>query len=116
VFDLPEELCQARNRARAGRSVGADVVTRQSGQLRRLIDAEVDLVAEGFAAAYRLSSPEDIELAVVVREPIARPGPLAPAIGSVPGTTARSTRTRRSAPTVGSVSEARADGRRGRRA
>jgi protein phosphatase len=116
VFNLPEELCQARNRARAGRSVGADVVTRQAGQLRRLIDAEVDLVAEGFAAAYRLSSPEDVELAVVAREPMARPGPLAPAMGSVPGAAARLTRARRSAPAAGSVSEARVDGRRGRRA
>jgi len=115
VFDLPLELCQSRNRARAGRSVAPDVVTRQAGQLRRMIHPEVDLLAEGFAAAYRLSSPEEVGLAVVAREPMGRYAAAAPATGADPGTAVRPTRVRRAAPAE-LVSEAPAGGRRGRTA
>ena len=73
VFDLPVELCQARNRLRAGRSVAPATVARQAAHLQRMIEADVDLRAEGFAATYRLSDAETVDGAVVVREPMARP-------------------------------------------
>jgi protein phosphatase len=63
VFDLPEELCQQRNRMR-GRVVPASAVRRHSLRLRGSL---CRLPAEGFAAAYVLGTPEEVDRVRVVR-------------------------------------------------
>lgn len=68
VFDLPEELCQERNRRRRGRVVDAAVVHRQAEHLARSLADPDGLRAQGFADVHRLASPELIERLRVVRE------------------------------------------------
>jgi protein phosphatase len=67
VFNLPEQLCQERNRQRPERAFGAHVVRNQSQQLRRSLR---HLEREGFSHVFVLSSPEEVEAAVVQRQPI----------------------------------------------
>ncbi len=67
VFDLPEALCDERNRLRPDRVVGPDVIRRQAEALRRSLPG---LPGEGFSRVFVLSSPEEIETAVVRREPL----------------------------------------------
>ena len=67
VFDLPEKLCQERNRSRPDRDFGPHVIRQQSRQLRnalRLLDRE------GFRHVHMLRSPEEIDAAEIVREPL----------------------------------------------
>lgn len=67
VFDLPEKLCQERNRCRPDRDFGPHVIRQQSRQLRnalRLLDRE------GFRHVHMLRSPEEIDAAEIVREPL----------------------------------------------
>lgn len=67
VFDLPEKLCQERNRNRPDRDFGPHVIRQQSRQLRnalRLLDRE------GFRHIYVLHSPEEVDAAEIVREPL----------------------------------------------
>lgn len=64
VFDLPEDLCIERNRARPERDPGAAVVRRQYAQMHDTLDG---LTEEGFAPIYTLHSPEEVEGAEVVR-------------------------------------------------
>jgi protein phosphatase len=66
VFNLPERLCQDRNRGRPDRDFGAHVIRRQSEQLRRSLKY---LSKEGFRHVAVLRSPEDVEAAVVERQP-----------------------------------------------
>ena len=70
TFDLPLDLCLARNAARS-RSVRAAVIRRQHDELRRGLD-RLDL--EGFTAVYVLRNQAEIEGAVVEIEkgPVAR--------------------------------------------
>ncbi len=67
VFDLPERLCQERNRARADRDFGPHVVRQQCQQLRRSLRG---LKREGFSHVFTLSSPEEVEAATVERQPL----------------------------------------------
>lgn len=67
VLNLPAELCQERNRDRAERSFGPHVVRGQCQQLRRSLKR---LGREGFRHVHVLSSPEEIEAAVVERQPL----------------------------------------------
>jgi protein phosphatase len=67
VFDLPEELCQERNRQRVERTVGPRVVSTQWSQMRQLPGR---LQAEGFRPVHVLSSPEEIDAAVIERQPL----------------------------------------------
>lgn len=67
VFDLPEELCIQRNRERAVRDLGAEVVHRQVGQMKRSLKG---LAEEGFGQVYILDSPAAVESATVVRQHI----------------------------------------------
>ena len=67
VFNLPEQLCQERNRQRPERAFGAHVVRHQSQQLRRSLR---HLEREGFSHVFVLSSPAEVEAAVVQRQPI----------------------------------------------
>src|SRR5256714_127237 len=66
VFNLPERLCHDRNRGRLDRDFGAHVIRRQSEQLRRSLKY---LSKEGFRHVAVLRSPEDVEAAVVERQP-----------------------------------------------
>jgi protein phosphatase len=63
VFDLPEELCQERNRLR-GRVVPASVVHRSALRLRGSLCRLRD---EGFAAVYVLGTPDELDRARIVR-------------------------------------------------
>ncbi|MBI3972210.1 MAG: AAA family ATPase [Chloroflexi bacterium] len=64
VFDLPESVCQERSRARPDRDFGPHVIRRQAQQLRRSLRG---LQREGFRQVYVLSSPEEVDAALVER-------------------------------------------------
>ena len=67
VFDLPEKLCHERNRNRADRDFGPHVIRQQSQQLRRSLRG---LEREGFRRVHVLRSPEEVDVAEIVREPL----------------------------------------------
>jgi protein phosphatase len=67
VLNLPAELCHERNRDRPERAFGQHVVRGQCQQLRRSLKR---LAREGFRHVHVLSSPEEIEAAVVERQPL----------------------------------------------
>ena len=67
VLDLPERVCQERNRARADREFGPHVVRNQVRQLRQSLHG---LQKEGFRHVFILGSPEEIDGASVVRKPL----------------------------------------------
>ena len=58
VLNLPEELCQARNRLRPGRVVDAAVIADQARQLACSLDG---LASEGFQRVYVLSTPSEVD-------------------------------------------------------
>jgi len=67
VFDLPERVCQDRNKDRPDRSFGPHVVRNQQNQLRRSMR---NLQREGFRHVFVLKSVEDVDAAVVERQPL----------------------------------------------
>src|SRR5438034_978312 len=67
VFNLPEKLCQERNRQRPDRNFGSHVIRQQRQDLRRSLRG---LEGEGFRQVFVLSSPEEVETAVVERRPM----------------------------------------------
>jgi protein phosphatase len=67
VLDLPERVCQERNRGRADRAFGPHVIRRQSDDLRRSLRG---LEREGFRQVAVLRTPEDMDAAVVERVPL----------------------------------------------
>jgi len=67
VLDLPEAVCQERNRHRADRDFGAHVVRGQRAQLRRSLKG---LQREGFRRVWVLRTPEDVAAAEVARAPL----------------------------------------------
>lgn len=67
VFNLPEELCQERNRQRSDRNFGAHVVRNHIQQLRRSLRG---LEREGFRKVHIFNSPEAMTDVTVVREPL----------------------------------------------
>jgi len=67
VFDLPEKLCHERNRNRPERDFGPHVVRQQSRQLRNALRF---LQREGFRRVHILRSPEEVDAAEIVREPL----------------------------------------------
>lgn len=67
VFNLPEKLCQERNQQRADRDFGPHVVRQQCAQLRRSLRG---LQREGFSNVFILSSPEQVDSAEIVRQPL----------------------------------------------
>ncbi len=72
VFDLPAAVVQARNAARVGRVVPAEVVDEHLRRLRALLDPADPtrmLVAEGFDPVVVLSDPVVIDAVRVVRRP-----------------------------------------------
>jgi polynucleotide kinase-phosphatase len=67
AFDLPGEACVERNRTRAGRVVGPEVVRVQAGQMRHALGR---LREELFHDVYVLATPEEADAAVVERRPL----------------------------------------------
>ncbi len=67
VLNLPERVCQERNRDRADRDFGPHVVRNQSWQLRRSLRG---LRKEGFRHVFVMESPEEVEAAIVERVPL----------------------------------------------
>jgi len=65
VLDLPEKLCAERNAA--GRNLGAHVLRRQRGQLRRGLN---QLKREGFRTVHVLRTPEQVAAATITRTPL----------------------------------------------
>src|SRR5262245_35794048 len=67
VLNMPEKLCQERNRLRDERNFGPHVVRQQHSQLRRSLRG---LAKEGFRHIFVLESPEEVEAATVERVPL----------------------------------------------
>jgi protein phosphatase len=67
VFDLPEKVCQERNRQRSDRNFGPHVIRQQRTQMRRGLR---DLRREGFRHTFVLTSPEEVGAATVTRTPL----------------------------------------------
>jgi protein phosphatase len=67
VFDLPEKLCHERNAARPDRQFGPHVVRNQTQQLRRSMRR---MDQEGLRHIFTLESPDQVDAAVVIREPL----------------------------------------------
>jgi len=67
VLNLPERLCQDRNRARPDRDFGPHVARQHIQQLRRSLKG---LGREGFRHVFVLSSVEEIEAVEITREPL----------------------------------------------
>ncbi|MCC6165235.1 MAG: polynucleotide kinase-phosphatase [Acidobacteria bacterium] len=67
VLDLPERVCHDRNRVRPDRDFGAHVVRNQKSQLRRSIRG---LGREGFRHVHVMTSQDDVEAAVIERQPL----------------------------------------------
>ncbi len=66
VFDLPEGLCQDRNRARPDRQIPAGALHRQIEQMRRGLRG---LQKEGFRYVFTLTSDQQVETAAIERQP-----------------------------------------------
>jgi protein phosphatase len=64
VFDLPERLCQDRNRDRSDRDFGPHVIRNQLRDLRRGLRG---MRKEGFRQVHVLDSPEAVEAATISR-------------------------------------------------
>jgi len=67
VFNLPDRLCQDRNKSRSDRNFGPHVIRQQSQQLRRSIR---NLKREGFRHIFEFSTPEEIDDVVIERQPL----------------------------------------------
>jgi protein phosphatase len=67
VLDMPEAICQERNRLRPDRDFGPHVVRQQRSQLRRSLKG---LQREGFRRVWVLRSPEEVEAVEVRRAPL----------------------------------------------
>ena len=66
VLNVPERVCQERNRSRPDRNFGPHVVRQQSRQMRRSLRG---LKKEGFRHVHVLS-PDEIESAELERQPL----------------------------------------------
>jgi protein phosphatase len=67
AFDLPESVCQERNRSRPDRAFGPHVIRQQRQQLRRSLRG---LQREGFRKVFVLTSLDEVEAATVERQPL----------------------------------------------
>src|SRR5262249_33026331 len=67
VFDLPEQLCNERNRSRTDRDWNPYLAGSQRQQFLRGMK---DLETEGLRAVYRLTSVDEVAASTVVREPL----------------------------------------------
>ena len=67
VIDTPESVCIERNKARPDRQFGAQVVRNHVQLLRKSLRG---LAREGFRVVHKLSDPEFMATAEVIREPL----------------------------------------------
>lgn len=67
VFDLPEKLCEERNKGRSDREFGLHVIHQQHRQLQRSLK---NLKKEGFRHIFVFNTPEEVEDASVERQPL----------------------------------------------
>ena len=67
VLDLPERVCHERNRSRPDRDFGPHVIRNQRSQLHRSLRG---LGREGFRHVHVLKSQEEVEAAVIERQPL----------------------------------------------
>ena len=67
VLDLPERVCHERNRSRADRGFGPHVIRNQRSQLHRSLRG---LGREGFRHVHVLKTQEELDAAVVQRQPL----------------------------------------------
>ena len=67
VLDLPERVCHERNRSRADRNFGPHVIRNQKSQLRRSLRG---LGREGFRHVHVLKSQDEVDAAVIERQPL----------------------------------------------
>src|SRR5262245_32408246 len=67
ALDVPARICHERNASRPDRQFGPHVVRRQTSALRRSLRG---LGREGFRYVYVLQSPEEVDAAGIVREPL----------------------------------------------
>jgi polynucleotide kinase-phosphatase len=67
VLDMPEGICQERNRTRPDRDFGPHVIRRQKDQLRRSIRG---LEREGFRHVFTLKTPEEVAAVTIERQPL----------------------------------------------
>jgi protein phosphatase len=67
VLNLPERLCHERNQDRPDRNFGPHVIRNQREDLRRSLRG---LEREGFRHIFTLSTPEEVDAAAIVREPL----------------------------------------------
>ena len=67
VFDLPEKLCQERNKTRGERDFGPHVIRQQRQQLQKSLR---NLKREGFRHIFTLATPEDVDAATIARQPL----------------------------------------------
>jgi protein phosphatase len=67
AFNLPPEVCQAHDQARADRQVGPAVIRSHSEQFQRAL-AAVD--REGFRQVFVLRTPEEAAATIVERQPL----------------------------------------------
>jgi protein phosphatase len=65
VFNLPEQLCQERNRQRPERPFGRHVVRLQTQQLHQSLRG---LQREGFRYVYTFKTPEEVEAVTIERQ------------------------------------------------
>ena len=67
VFDLSEQVCNERNRARTDRDWNPYLASTQRQQFLRGME---ELQKEGFRSVYRLGSVKEVDATTVVREPL----------------------------------------------
>lgn len=67
VLNLPEKLCQERNQSRPDRDFGPHVIRQQTQQLRRSLRT---LEKEGFRHVHILGTQEEVDAAVIERQPL----------------------------------------------
>ena len=67
VFNMPEDVCQQRNRERADRNFGPHVIRQQRSQLRRSLKA---LKREGFRHIFVFETAEEVEAVTIERTPL----------------------------------------------
>lgn len=67
VFNVHEDVCQARNRGRSDRNFGEHVIRQQRSQLRRSLRG---LKREGFRHVFIFDSPAEIDAVTIERTPL----------------------------------------------
>ncbi|MEY2562410.1 MAG: hypothetical protein QOH88_603 [Verrucomicrobiota bacterium] len=67
VFNFPEKLCEERNRGRSDRTFGPHVIRQQTQQMRRSLRR---LKREGFRHVFVISSPEEVDVVAIERQPL----------------------------------------------